>query len=284
MNKETKRLILVTGATGRQGGAVVDCLVAHGGFQVRALSRTPEGTQAAQLIARGVEVVRGDLEDSESLKAAAKGAWGVFSVQDPWRHGVVAEIRQGMALADAACAAGVEHFVYTSVATAERLTNVPHFESKGVIEKYIDRVGLNYTVIRPTFFMDMLVRRSEPRAAQIWGMLRAALGKKRSIQLISVHDIGRVAVEAFAEPKAFARSVIELAADELTMPELDRLFSKVSDHKSARFAIPLKLVGLVNPEARINFDWIGREGWHVDIEATRKRFPWLASTATWLQQ
>src|SRR5262249_915002 len=109
--------VLVTGATGRQGGSVVRHMLAQG-WKLRGLARNPDQDAAKALAAQGVEVVRGDLEDSSSLPAAVRGVRGVYSVQDFWSVGARREVQQGKNLADAAKKAGVEHFVYSSVGGA----------------------------------------------------------------------------------------------------------------------------------------------------------------------
>ena len=88
------KAILVTGATGQQGGAVARALLA-GGHKVRALTRKPDGEAARALAGKGAEVVRGDLDDVASLEKALAGAWGVFAVQNTWEAGVEGEEQQG---------------------------------------------------------------------------------------------------------------------------------------------------------------------------------------------
>ena len=117
------RIILVAGATGKQGGALVQHLLT-GKWKVRALTRNPESRAAKALAGRGVEVLRGDLEDPASLDRAVAGAYGVYSVQDFWSVGARREVQQGKNLADAAAKASVEHFVYSSVGGAERNSGI----------------------------------------------------------------------------------------------------------------------------------------------------------------
>ncbi len=126
--KSPERLMLVTGATGKQGSAVARHLLKRG-FRVRAITRDPKKEPARALAEQGVEVRRGDLDEPESLKPALTGAYGVFSVQNFWETGYEREVRQGIALADAAKTAGVRHFIYSTVASAHRKTGLPHFDA-----------------------------------------------------------------------------------------------------------------------------------------------------------
>ena len=135
------KTILITGATGRQGGAVIRHLLPQG-WKLRALTRNPNGHAAKQLSGQGVEIVQGDLEDPASLEQAAHGVYGIFSVQDYWVAGFQREVKQGKNLADIARKTGVTHFVYSSVGGAERNTGIAPWETKWEIEKHIRQLGL----------------------------------------------------------------------------------------------------------------------------------------------
>src|SRR5437868_13273745 len=147
------KMVLVTGATGRQGGSVIRHMLAKG-WKLRALTRDTGSAAAKSLIARGVEVVRGDMEDPATLERAARGVYGIYSVQDFWSVGARREVQQGKNLADAAKTAGVEHFVYSSVGGAERNSGIDHWESKWEVEKHIRKLGLPATMLRPVAFME----------------------------------------------------------------------------------------------------------------------------------
>src|SRR5713101_7410431 len=107
---DADRRVLVTGATGRQGGAVIRHMLPKG-WKLRALTRKPDSAAGRELARQGIEVVPRDLEDPGSLGPAVRGAYGVYSVQDFWAVGAKREVQQGKNLADAAKKAGVEHFV-----------------------------------------------------------------------------------------------------------------------------------------------------------------------------
>ncbi len=124
------RTVLITGVTGHQGGAVAQALQGSG-FHLRGLTRKPESERAAALARRGVDVVKGDLDDEVTLRRALAGAWGVFGVQNTWEAGVEREEAQGKRLATLAREAGVQHYVYTSVGSANQRTGIPHFDNKG---------------------------------------------------------------------------------------------------------------------------------------------------------
>lgn len=137
----SERTILITGATGQQGGATARALAGKG-FTLRAMTRNP-GSDAARALAAatGAELVKGELDDEASLKAALSGAWGAYAVQNTWTAGVEGEEAQGKRLATAAREAGVQHFVYASVASADRKTGIPHFDNKARVEDLVRSLG-----------------------------------------------------------------------------------------------------------------------------------------------
>jgi uncharacterized protein YbjT (DUF2867 family) len=154
--------IVVMGATGQQGGATGRHLLAER-YSVRAVVRDPRSPGSQRLANIGVELVVGDMDDRESLRAAVRDAYGIFSVQPALIPPTFAdnELQRGLNLADAAHEAGIAHVVYSSVAGPNRRTGIPHWEIKGQIEEHIRALGLPFTMLRPTHFMDM---RPQPRA------------------------------------------------------------------------------------------------------------------------
>ena len=192
MNTQDK-IIVVFGATGQQGGATARHLLKHG-WQVRAVTRDLLKPAAQALVDAGAEVVSANMEDRTRLDKVLEGAYGVFSVQNFWlpEVGFDGEIRQGKNVADAAKAANVQHFVYTSVGGAERNSGIPHFESKWVIEQYLHELGLPATILRPVAFMDNFAGFGGPRDGVLTSMTRA----ETPLQLIATDDIGGLAALA----------------------------------------------------------------------------------------
>jgi uncharacterized protein YbjT (DUF2867 family) len=272
-------VILVSGATGNQGGAVLRALLdRQDRWRARALTRDPDGAAAQALAARGVEVVGGDMADADSLARALKGVHGVFSVQNSRTAGLKGEVTQGITLVDAAKSADVEHFVYTSVGGAERVRSIPHFDTKWEIEKHLQSAGLPATVLRPTTFMDVFTIRG---AAVGLGMMAAALGPAKTLQMIAVRDIGVFAMLAFERPESFAGTALELAGDELTVPEIAQTFRGAG--RSGRYPrLPRLLLRAMGREARMLF-WFGESGYQADIPALRESHPGLLRLRDWLE-
>ena len=195
------RKVLVTGATGKQGGSVARHMLGKG-WNLVALTRDPKSKAAKALLEKGVEVVQGDMEDASSLDGALRGVYGVYSVQDFWSVGAKHEVVQGKNLADAAKKAGVDHFVYSSVGGAERNTGIGHWESKWEIEKHIRKLGLPATVFRPAAFMENYYV-DQVEIGILQGKLFDPVHGDKPYQTIASDDIGGFVALAFERPKDF---------------------------------------------------------------------------------
>jgi uncharacterized protein YbjT (DUF2867 family) len=270
-------VVVVTGATGNQGGAVVDALLQSGTWTVRALTRDPAGRAARALAGRGAVIAAGDMDDATSLQEALRGAYGVFSVQNTRTAGKAGEIRQGTNVIDAAAATGVEHVVYTSVGGAERVRGIPHFDTKWELEQHLRATGLTWTILRPTTFTSVFTMRG---AGIGLSMMAAALSPAKTLQMIAVPDIGVFARLAFERPEQFAGQALELAGDELTIPQIAQTLRHAG--RRIRYArLPKPLLKLAGPEARMLF-WFGDSGYAADIPALRRTHPGLRTLDQWL--
>lgn len=279
---ETENAVVVVGATGNQGGATARCLLA-GGWRVRALIRDPDSASAKALAAAGAQLVVGDLNDRASLDKAVAGAAGVFSVQaaggfEP-SYSADDEIRQGRAIADAAKEAGVRHFVYTSVAGADRGTGIPSWEAKWQIEQYVREIDLPATVLLPVMFMENT--RSHILGVQPDGTLSYFRPPDRPTQLIAVHDIGVFAGLAFADPGKYLGQRIELAGDELTFLQIAAAISAAADRPVRYQQIQLASFLDNNSDSKSRQD---DEVWRADIAALRAIHPQLQTFDQWLQR
>src|SRR5262249_55392352 len=269
---QTDKTVLVTGATGRQGGAVIRNMVPRG-WKLRALTRNPDGDSAQSLRRCGVEIVKGDLEDSSSVARAVAGVYGVYSVQDFWAVGAKREISQGKNLAAAAKKAGVAHFVYSSVGGAERNSGIPHWESKWQIENTIRELGLPATMIRPAAFMEMYYI-DQVEVGILKGKLAAPMRGDKPYQTIATNDIGTFVALAFERPSEFIGKELEIAGSELTNIEAAKVFSRVLG-KPVRFQkLPLPLIRLLaSKEFYLMFRWFNEAGFAADIPGLRHRYP-----------
>src|SRR5712692_11967463 len=270
--------VLVTGATGRQGGAVAHSLLARG-IPVRALSRNPDKPAARALAKAGAEVVTGDLDDVSSMVRATKGVSGVFSVQNWWETGARREVQQGKNAADAARQAGVRHFVYSSVGGAERGADITHWKTKWEVENYLRQLGLPATILRPVGFMENYYIPAVEKAL-IGGTLLDAVRMDKPYQLICADDIGAFAALAFAKPDRFIGKAIEIAGDELTNPDIAATFGRVMGRPVKFRRLPLFLTRIMlGKEFHQMFKWFNEAGFQADIPSLRRDYPEIVLTS-----
>lgn len=266
-----QKFILVTGATGQQGGAVARELLANG-YRVRAMTRKPDSAPMRELVKLGAEAIQGDLDDVASLKLAAQGAWGVFAVQNTWEAGVEKEEVQGKRLAEVAKAASVQHFVYASVGSAHRRTGIPHFENKARVEETVRGLGFpSYTIIRPVFFMEnWLSPWFKPAIDQ--GKLMVGMAPATVLQMIAVEDIGKYGLLAFKKHAELNGRALDIAGDEKSMPETAQILSKAAGKKIVFEAVPIEEVRKASEDYALMLEWFDRTGYNVDIQANAKEF------------
>jgi uncharacterized protein YbjT (DUF2867 family) len=281
MPKNSNRTILVTGATGKQGGAALRHLRERG-FPIRALTRDPNQAKARELVGRGTEVFRGDLDDAASLTRALDGVYGVYSVQAFTPGDEETEIRQGTRLIDAARGSRISHFVYSSVGAADQNTGIPHFESKARIEQHLRTSGLHFTIFRPVFFMENWLG-MRPQIEQ--GALALPLGPETRLQMIAVDDIGAFVALAFEKTGHFQDQARELAGDELSMAEIAERFARTSGREVAYRQVPWdEWQQKAGRELTIMWRWFEEHGYHVDTAQVRQEYPQLTGFDRWLSQ
>ncbi|MEX0958356.1 MAG: NmrA/HSCARG family protein [Burkholderiales bacterium] len=278
-----ERTILITGATGQQGGAVARALLA-GDWKVRAFVRDDSKPASQELRSLGAELAVGDLNDPASVERALSGVYGVYAVQTPMTpDGTPGEIRQGKALADAAAHAGVKHFVYGSVGAADQNTRIPHFESKRQIEVHIRDLGLPYTFLRPAFYYENFTTFFAPQPEGDGYVLRLPLQEQTTLGMIAVCDIGAFAALAFAAPRDFVGRSVEIGGDSRTMPEVARLM-EAQCGKPVRFEeLPIEAIRAFSEDLAVMFEWFNRAGQKPDVTALRKLHPGLLDVAAWLR-
>lgn len=288
--------ILVTGATGAQGGAVVDALL-DAGMRVRALVRDAESEAAHNLAARGVALVPGDFDDDASLTNAVRDVFGVFSMQLPPRPGDLdSEVRTGRRLIAAARTARVEMFVHTSVARAGDHESFvdwatgrwwPHYwTSKAAVNAAVRAAGFpHWVILKPAFMMDNFAL---PKAAWMFpglreGILNSALKPDTRLDLIAAADVGRFAAASFAAPERFDGREIDLAAESLTM-------TQVAAALAAAATRPVTARSLSGAQARAagchaglveSQQWANVEGYRVDLAAAQAHGLALEAFAPW---
>ena len=264
--------VVVTGSTGKQGGAVARGLLERG-HKVRAVTRDPSSSQAKSLANAGATLVAASLEDTAAITKALEGATSLFAMTTPYGGGTDAETRQGVAAADAAKAAGV-HLVFTSVGSANRQTGVPHFDSKYEVEKHIAKVGVRATILAPVYFMENLYFGKEQLAK---GVYAATLPPTRALAQIAVADIGAVAVRVLEDAGRFTGKRFDLASDELSGNDVVAILSRVTRRSFSYYQVPLDVIRQrMGDDAAKMYEWFDGVGYAVDRAALRREFPDVA--------
>jgi uncharacterized protein YbjT (DUF2867 family) len=310
------RSILVSGATGKQGGALIKSLLSSQepnspSFRILALTRNSSSASAQRLASMpNVAVIEGDLNDCAAIFAAIpsqhKPVWGVFSVQVPAagpfaNHNI--EVRQGKSLVDVAIANDVKYFVYTS---ADRggleksdmdPTDIPHIATKYHIEKYLkeksavtaknnNNKAMSWTILRPVaFFENIGVSFLNRLFVAMW----RSIPNSKPLQFISTVDIGHIAAMAFQNPDSpdYKNQAISIASAELNYQQANEIFkAKLPDvgNIPQTFGILGSLVRHHVKEVRTMIDWLEKVGAGASLEETRRLHPDVMDFGTWLEK
>ncbi len=291
------KLITVFGATGYQGGAVARALlVKEGGFQVRAVTRNPDSEKAKALKTAGAEVVKADLNDTGSVERAVQGAYGVFLVTDYQYGGLLwqqdpekakdAEITQGRGVGDACKKAGVIHLVYSGLELVQGIIGVPcpHMDSKGIVEKYLDEIGVPNTSTRYPFYYDnfatiMIAQKQDD------GTYSFTLPMDGPMDAIGVEDGGPAVASILANPDEFIGKKIGFTGDRLTIQQYMDVVAKLTG-KTIRYhqVTPEQFAQFPFPAASglaAMFDFWSRVKPQCDFALTKRLNPGVRSFEKW---
>ncbi|KAJ4116133.1 hypothetical protein NW768_011105 [Fusarium equiseti] len=294
------RTLLITGATGKQGGsAVAALLAAQADFNILALTRDVSSPSAKKLAAKSpkITLLEGNLDDVDSIfanasKVTTSPIWGVFSVQTPAMNetGPIIEEKQGKDLIDAALKNNVKHFVYSfvdrhGIKSIENPTNIPHFMSKHNIELHLLRrttgTDTSWTILRPVAFMENF---DGGMVGKIFASCWKSVVKSRPLQLIAAADIGAFAAKAFVDTHKFAGKSISLAGDELTYDQMAAVFrEKTGSEVPLAASILARLTLWLSKEMGTMFAFFEIEGYGANIEELRCMHPELKTLGTWLE-
>ncbi|MFE9743321.1 NmrA/HSCARG family protein [Saccharothrix saharensis] len=266
--------ILVTGATGAQGGAVTRALLARG-HRVRALTRTPHSVAAQELRRLGADVVPGDFDDPASLRTALHGVRAVFAVTTPFGSDTDTETRHGITLVDAA--RDVEHIVFTSASNADRGTGVPHFDSKQRIEEHLVTAGPRWTILGPAAFVDDKFGEWTLQGLRE-GTLHLPLPSDRALHLVAVRDIADVAVLAFEQPDRFAGRRLDLAGESLTPAGMAAALTAAIGHPIRHHCPPLHVVARHSTDLAAMFAYFTDVGTDIDLHRLHADLPEITWT------
>jgi uncharacterized protein YbjT (DUF2867 family) len=286
-----KRIILVTGATGAQGGGVARQLLSRGKFAVRAFTRNPHSAAAAALKELGAEIVRGDLDDRASIRAALDGVYGVFGVTNFWEH-FDREAQQGHNLVNAVAGANVEHFVLSTLPPIEKATGgalkSPHFDIKAEYEEYARSLNLPATFIHVPFYFDNFLAFFPPQPTGDGAFQFGFPQGDTPLAAIAVEDVGRIVAPIFEQPEKYIGQTLKLAGDEIPASEYaaamsrqvgaDIRYAHIPRETFAAFGFP----GAADLADMFEFYRVHIPSRRDDITACRALAPELQTFNTWV--
>jgi uncharacterized protein YbjT (DUF2867 family) len=235
---DQKKIILVTGATGAQGGSVARHLLQEGKFAVRCLTRNPDSPRAVALQTAGAEVVRGDFDDFTSLSLAMSGVYGVFGVTNFWEH-FEHEYQQGKNLILAVVANKVDYFIYSSLPPAAKISKgrfkLPHFDIKADLEDYARSLKPDSAFVHVAGYYENFSSFCLPQIAEDGNYyLQLPQGDTRYAS-VSVEDIGGVVRTMFSHPDVYKKRVVGIVGADMHCNDYAAIMSEVLD-KTIRYA------------------------------------------------
>jgi uncharacterized protein YbjT (DUF2867 family) len=289
------RKLIVTGATGKQGGALISALLEKPNqpFDIYAVSRDPSSKSSQTLARKGVNVIKGDFDSAEEIMKQVEKPWGLFSVTMPM-GGAKKEEAQGKAMTQAALAAGVQHIVFTATERGGQEksetdpTPIPHFISKYNIEKDIaeksETAGTTWTFLRPVAFFENLTPGFLGKAfTTVWRLN----GMDNKVQFISTMDIGKVAADAFMkyDSAEYRNQGISLAGDELDPQQMADVFKQhTGEEIPTTYPFIARIIRwLLWEQLGIMFQWFADVGFKTDVQAVKKRYPFMKGFKEWLE-
>lgn len=277
--------VLVTGATGNQGGSVVEHLLeSDAEFDVYGLTRDASDERAQELSERGVTMVEGDLNETDTLTPHVEAVESVFAVTNFWIAGYDTQVQQGKNIADAADEVGVDHFVLSGVGSHEKDTGVPHFDSADEIDRYARDLELPMTVVQPVFFFQNLEAFADDVGDD--GQLALPLEEGVPLQLIDTGDVGRATTVALENPDEFVGERVELAGDEKTLTEMAETLSTVTGENVEPVHVPIEdAYDSFGEEFTVMCEWFNEVGYSADRQELPERFGFeFADLETYLRE
>ncbi|RAJ80070.1 uncharacterized protein YbjT (DUF2867 family) [Chitinophaga dinghuensis] len=278
---QNRNRILVVGATGQQGGAVARALLAEG-YLVRGFTRDVNSSAAQELKAMGVEMVKGDLTNRVTIDHAMQGVYGVFHVHPGPLSRDQDEVQAGKNIADAAKAHQLAHLVYSSAIGVDQADQTGMQTEKAAVEKYIQSLGISYTILRPSSFMENFLN---PKFGLKGTSFTTAAYPTTKMQLIALEDIGKLAAMAFQAPLTFHHSIIELSGDTLTPVQMAAAMSKTTGINIEYVQLPMETLRQMNPQFAKGYAFLNSgKATQADEEHLRKIHPGLLTFEKWLEK
>jgi uncharacterized protein YbjT (DUF2867 family) len=289
---EHRPYVLVTGATGAQGGSVARHLLRGGAFAVRALTRKPDSERAAALRSAGAEVVQGDLEDILALRAAMDGCHAVFGVTNYWEH-FDGEFRQGRNLVDAVAASKVEHFVFSTLPYAKKISKgvleVPHLDVKGRLEEYASAKVPSATFVHVAFYYQNFLSYFPPRRRAQGDYAFGFPQGDTPLAGVSVEDVGGVVAGLLERREEFLGKVVGVVGEDLPPAGYAAVMTQLLGHPIVYSHIPREVfaafdfAGAADLANMFEFNRIFIPSRQTDLARSREIYPEIQGFERWLR-
>ncbi|GGM93533.1 nucleotide-diphosphate-sugar epimerase [Lentzea pudingi] len=304
-----KKIIAVLGATGAQGGGVVDAILndLDGSFQARAITRSATAPKAVALAERGAEVVEASLEDEDSLRAAFEGAYGVFVVTNFWdSFSADVELAQAARAARAVAAAGPAHVVWSTLEDTRKVLplsdkrvpvlqerySVPHFDAKAEADEFFRKSRVPTTFLRTTFYWDNFITGFAPRRDENGALVLALPIGQAALPGIASEDIGRTAYGVFLAGDTYRDKTVSIAGEHLTGAQYAEAFADALGEPVTYYPVPhdqVRAADLPASDEMGNMFQFYTEGEHDfvgsrDLDVVRSLNPRLKNFRTWLDE
>jgi uncharacterized protein YbjT (DUF2867 family) len=287
-----RRTILVSGATGAQGGSVACHLLKSGRYAVRCLTRNPESEKAKALASAGAEVFRGDFDDVSSLEPAVSGCDAVFGLTSYWEH-FEKGYQQGKNLIDVVVAANVEHFVLSSLPHAEKISRgelaVPHFDTEARLEDYARKLQPDATFVHVAFYFENFLTCFAPRRDPEGGFSFGFPQGDVPLAGVAVGDIGGVVMALFDGADGYRRRTVGVVGDDLTPREYGRIMTRVLGRTILYKYVPrgvfaaLDFPGAEDLANMFEFNRLYVPHRKADLALSRELYPPMRSFEAWLE-
>jgi len=286
-----RQTILVIGATGAQGGSVARHLIQQGKFKVRILTRNPQSDKAQQLKHLGAEIAEGDLSDIDSVNQALTGCYGVFGVTNFWEH-FGGEYQHGKNLVDAVYAAGIKHFVFSTLPSATLITGgripVPHLDIKAELEAYSKKLNLPATYVHVAFYYENFLSFFPPKRLEDNTWHFGFPQGDTPLAGVSPEDCGGVISEIFNNPRQFTGRTVGIVGDDISCYEYAAIMSEVLEKEIVYDYIPQELYasfgfpGAAELANMFEFNRTHIPGRKADLNESRKLFPQIRNFRQWV--
>jgi uncharacterized protein YbjT (DUF2867 family) len=227
---EQKKIILVTGATGAQGGSVARFLLEEGKFAVRCLTRNPTSGEAIELAQAGAEIIQGSFDDMDSLLYAMQNVYGVFGVTNYWEH-FEKELQHGKNLVNAVAASNIDYFIYSSLPAAEKISKgkfkLPHFDNKAGIQEYAKSLKPDSTFVHVAGYYENFSSYCLPQKASDGNYYLQLPQGDTKYASFSVEDLGGVIRTMFRFPEAYRKRTVGVVGSDMHCAAYAAIMSKV---------------------------------------------------------